>query len=219
MCRDLTAVATALLLLAVMPACSKRASANRTSEVVRSSPPASVETKEGFEQYAKKLRQQSILKVAPQVFVPVGSRPPVSHQFPWRSNIVTTIFWIGEGTENEGAPAHQSAWNKNWMNDYGGFDTPDSSQRMNYIPRKFTPRLNPFYCALPYNDVIRGHFKPEAELVIPWFGTAYTEPGKSVCENRWIAIRKGNRTCYAQWQDSGPFATNHFQYVFMNERP
>lgn len=25
--------------------------------------------------------------------------------------------------------------------------------------------------------------------------------------------------CYAQWEDCGPFRTDHFQYVFGNERP
>jgi hypothetical protein len=40
-----------------------------------------------------------------------------------------------------------------------------------------------------------------------------------VCKDRWIAIRKGNRICYAQWEDCGPFRTDHFQYVFQNERP
>ena len=69
------------------------------------------------------------------------------------------------------------------------------------------------------NDVTHGQFKPEAPLVIPWFKQAYTGPGQSVCKDRWIAIRKGNRTCYAQWEDCGPFRTDHFQYVFQNERP
>jgi hypothetical protein len=83
----------------------------------------------------------------------------------------------------------------------------------------FIPKLNPFYFALPYNDVTHGQFKPEAPLVIPWFKQSYTGPGESVCRNRWVAIRKGNRTCYAQWEDCGPFRTDHFQYVFGNERP
>ena len=30
---------------------------------------------------------------------------------------------------------------------------------------------------------------------------------------------KGNRTVYAQWEDSGPFRTDHWEYVFGNERP
>ena len=34
----------------------------------------------------------------------------------------------------------------------------------------FVPRQNPFYIALPYNDVSHGQFKPEAPLVVPWFG-------------------------------------------------
>jgi hypothetical protein len=32
-------------------------------------------------------------------------------------------------------------------------------------------------------------------------------------------IRKGSRVCYAQWSDCGPFRTDHWQYVFGNERP
>jgi hypothetical protein len=34
-----------------------------------------------------------------------------------------------------------------------------------------------------------------------------------------VAIRKGNRIAYAQWEDAGPFRTDHWQYVFGNERP
>ena len=98
-------------------------------------------------------------------------------------------------------------------------DNPEPSARRNYIPIAFVPRQNPFYFALPYNDVTHGQFKPEAPLVIPWFKQSYSGPGQSVCRNRWIAIRKGNRVCYAQWEDCGPFRTDHFQYVFGNERP
>ena len=31
--------------------------------------------------------------------------------------------------------------------------------------------------------------------------------------------RKGDRTVYAQWEDAGPFRTDHWQYVFGSERP
>ena len=31
--------------------------------------------------------------------------------------------------------------------------------------------------------------------------------------------RSGNRIAYAQWEDAGPFRTDHWQYVFGNERP
>jgi len=172
-----------------------------------------------FAKYAMKLREQALLKVEPLVFVPTSSRPAMQ-RFPWKTNIVTTVFWIGESAGgNNPVPNFRSSWDLNWQSNYGGFDTPDKSDRRNYIPVSFIPRQNPFYCALPYNDVTHGQFKPEAPLVIPWFKQAYYGQGQSVCWHRWIAIRKGNRTCYAQWEDCGPFRTDHFQYVFGNEKP
>ena len=116
-------------------------------------------------------------------------------------------------------PNNRSSWDLNWTTSYGGFDTPEKSERRNYIPVSFVPRQNPFYFALPYNDVTHGQFKPEAPLVIPWFKQSYMGQGQSVCWHHWIAIRHGNRTCYAQWEDCGPFRTDHFQYVFGNEKP
>ena len=172
-----------------------------------------------FAKYAMKLREQALLKVEPQVFVPTSSRPAIQ-RYPWKSNIVTTVFWIGEQAGgNNPVPNNRSSWDLNWTASYGGFDTPERSDRRNYIPVSFVPHQNPFYFALPYNDVTHGQFKPEAPLVIPWFKQAYMGQGQSVCWHRWIAIRKGNRTCYAQWEDCGPFRTDHFQYVFGNERP
>ena len=177
------------------------------------------ESSADFAKYAMKLRDQALSKVEPQVFVPTTSRNTVS-RFPWKTNIVTTIFWIGETPSgNNPVPNHKSSWDANWTSNYGGFDTPDASARRNYIPVAFVPRQNPFYCALPYNDVTHGQTKPEAPLVIPWFRQSFTQQGHSVCKDRWLAIRKGNRTCYAQWEDCGPFRTDHFQYVFQNERP
>jgi hypothetical protein len=172
-----------------------------------------------FAKYAMKLREQALLKVEPQVFVPTSSRPAIQ-RFAWKTNIVTTVFWVGEQAGgNNPVPNFRSSWDLNWQSNYGGFDTPDKSDRRNYIPVSFVPRQNPFYFALPYNDVTHGQFKPEAPLVIPWFKQAYMGQGQSVCWHHWIAIRKGNRTCYAQWEDCGPFRTDHFQYVFGNEKP
>ncbi len=172
-----------------------------------------------FAKYARQLREKALLKVEPQVFVPTSSRP-TTQRFPWKTNIVTTVFWIGEAAGgNNPVPNFKSSWDLNWQANYGGYDNPDSSSRRNYIPVGFVPRQNPFYFALPYNDVSHGQFKPEAPLVIPWFKQSYTGPGQSVCQHRWVAIRKGTRTCYAQWEDCGPFRTDHYQYVFQSERP
>lgn len=140
--------------------------------------------------------------------------------FVWRTNIITTVFWIGERADRNHPVSHvQSCWDPNWAENYGGFDTPDPKSRRNYIPISFIPQQNPFYCALPYNDVTDGQFKLEAHVVIPWFNRAYVEPGLSVCKDRWVAIRKQNRTCYAQWEDCGPVLTDCFRYVFENDRP
>jgi hypothetical protein len=172
-----------------------------------------------FAKYAMKLREQALLKVEPMVQIPTSSHATVTH-YPWKTSIVTTVFWVGEQAgPNNPVPNVRSSWDLNWSNNYGGFDNPEASARRNYLPVSFIPRQNPFYCALPYNDVTHGQFKPEARLVIPWFKEAYTGPGQSVCWHHWVAIRKGNRTCYAQWEDCGPFRTDHFQYVFGSERP
>ena len=157
------------------------------------------------------------------LFARIFSSPPPpsrAERYPWKKSIVTTVFWIGEKpSENNPVPNRASSWDKNWSKSYGGFDDPNRARRSNYIPAKFTPRQNPFYCALPYNDKTANGHRSEAPRVVPWFREAYQGPAVSTCKGRWIAIHKGNRTVYAQWEDAGPFRTDHWQYVFGNERP
>ncbi|MDE0834788.1 MAG: hypothetical protein OSA84_00370 [Akkermansiaceae bacterium] len=135
----------------------------------------------------------------------------------WKRNVVTTVFWIGERpTENNPTPNNKSAWDQNWQQNYGGYDDPNS--RAGYLPRGFTPGLNPFYVALPYNDIGKDfRHRPEAARVIPWFWERYQGDGISVCKGRWLAIHHKGKICYAQWEDVGPFETDHCQYVFGNE--
>jgi hypothetical protein len=134
--------------------------------------------------------------------------------------IVTTIFWVGEGpTEHNPVTNCRSAWDKHWVATYGGYDSPEPAARRHYIPVRFVPRQNPFYVALPYNDVVGPHTKREAAWVVPWFRETFVRDGQSVLKDRWIAIRHGDRVCYAQWEDCGPFQTDHWQYVFGHERP
>ena len=171
-----------------------------------------------------RLNEDVLLKVDPIGYTPpnVAATPPRKdgERFPWKKDIVTTVFWIGENpTANNPVPNHASSWDADWAKDYGGYDDPNPARRQNYIPVKFTPRQNPFYCALPYNDKSREGHRPEAPKVIPWFKEAYQGPAVSVCKGHWVAIHKGNRTVYAQWEDAGPFRTDHWEYVFGNERP
>ena len=49
----------------------------------------------GFRQSAMKLREQAMIKVEPQVLIPTSSRPAIQ-RYPWKMNIVTTVFWVGE---------------------------------------------------------------------------------------------------------------------------
>jgi hypothetical protein len=138
--------------------------------------------------------------------------------FPWKYNIVATVFWVGEqAAEGNLIPNTESAWDPSWVTHYGGEDNPVA--RMNFLPISFIPEQNPFYVALPYNDVDDHHTKSEASKVIPWFNDSFVKDGQSVCKGRWVAIRHGKRTCYAQWEDVGPFQIDHWQYVFGSERP
>lgn len=138
---------------------------------------------------------------------------------PWKRNVVATVFWVGElPSENNPTPNTQSAWDQNWQETYGGYDHPE--RRNGFLPADFSPSINPFYIALPYNDVAPGGVhRPEAPEVIPWFWENYRGDGISVCKGRWVAIHHAGRVCYAQWEDVGPFETDHWQYVFGNESP
>jgi len=171
----------------------------------------------------KKLQDEGIVSVDSLVFAPrhlnSGSATP-GERYPWKKDIVTTVFWIGEKpSANNPVPNRSSSWDKDWTKNYGGYDDPSPTNRSNYIPVNFKPRQNPFYVALPYNDKASTGHRSEAANVVPWFKEAYQGPAVSTCKGRWIAIRKGNKTAYAQWEDAGPFRTDHWQYVFGNERP
>ncbi len=171
---------------------------------------------EEFAKYAMKLREAALLQSEPRVVAPIEGRPNAK-VYNWKTNIVTTVFWVGSGKKSDSQAA--SAWDGKWQEHYGGFDDPDPARRREFHPIKFIPRQNPFYCALPYNDVIRGTTKPEAAKVIPWFKAAFVREGMSVCQNHWVAIRRGGKIAYAQWSDCGPFGSDHAGYVFGEDRP
>ena len=147
------------------------------------------------------------------------SREALREGLPWKRNVVATVFWVGElPGEHNPTPNNKSAWDENWQANFGGVDTPE--QRDGWCPQGFTPLLNPFYCALPYNDVAAGGVhRPEASVAVPWFWESYRGGGLSVCKDRWVAIHHAGKVCYAQWEDVGPFEVDHWQYVFGHEAP
>jgi hypothetical protein len=148
-----------------------------------------------------------------------GSQDRFHSSAAWKRNVTATVFWVGElPTENNPTPNVMSAWDQNWQANFGGYDQPD--KRNGYCPAGFTPALNPFYIALPYNDVAKGGVhRPEASEVIPWFWESYRGDGVSVCKGRWVAIHHEGKVCFAQWEDVGPFEVDHWQYVFGKESP
>jgi len=200
----------------------------RTSAVLASSissllPHGNAKAEETGE-LTKKLRQSVLVSPAlgPAATGHGLDDPPkkTTERYPWKKGIVTTTFWIGEkAAPRNPVPNHSSSWDPSWAANYGGTDEPDRAKRVNYLPPDFVPNQNPFYVALPYNDVTKGTTKPEAAAIIPWFSETFTEAGKTVCKGRWIAIQFKTRTVYAQWEDCGPFRTDHWQYVFGDERP
>ncbi len=200
----LTVLTAALTAMVCMPTGLAQSAASRSSD---------------FEKYAERLRERAISTVAPEVRTSTPSRIGTG-RYPWKTNIVTTVFWVGETpTKNNPTPNNKSSWDTKWSQNFGGFDDPNPANRKDFKPKGFTPRQNPFYVALPFNDVTRGTTKPESRRVIPWFRDAFEREGRSVVKGRWIAIRHKGRIAYAQWEDCGPFRTDHWQYVFGNDRP
>lgn len=175
--------------------------------------------------------------VTPSVMVPTGSRvdesrhrpsdPALRISYPWKLYVTYTIFWVGEEpSARNPTPNTKSSWDQQWVANFGGCDDPDPTNRVanhttgEFRPKNFVPKLNPFYVALPYNDVLGfGKHKPEAARVIPWFSRARAEPGKSVCKGRWVQIYNGSRSCYAQWEDCGPWGTDDWEFVFGSKSP
>lgn len=121
-------------------------------------------------------------------------------------DITVTFFWVGEDAtdENSYIPNSQSAWDENWIGHYGGIDDPNN--RIGFYPKNFTPKENPFYFALPYNDFDEN-------------GRKSSNKDEPIFKNRWIRIVKGNKIAYAQWEDVGPFEEDDADYVFGNSRP
>ena len=154
----------------------------------------------------------SVVAVAPDLSIKCDES---SLCYPWKMEIVATVFWIGE--TGSGPTNARSAWDKNWVSSYGGVDDP--VRRRGYGPAGFRPLENPFYVALPYCDMEGGRLKAEAPKVVPWFIAGFRGVVRSVCKGCWLEIRHGIRTCYAQWEDVGPFYTDSVAYVFGDARP
>ncbi len=179
---------------------------------------------------------QAAAPAQPKVTVPAVSRAPDPARpqppgprllYPWKTRVTCTIFWIGELPSGRNTtPNTRSSWDAQWSANFGGYDDPEPANRIashatgEFRPKGFVPKLNPFYVALPYNDVATsGGHKPEAARAIPWFSRVNPEPGKTVCKGRWLQIFRGGRSCFGQWEDVGPWETDDWEFVFGTKPP
>ena len=150
----------------------------------------------------------------------LDSATPRIRRYPLHRQITATLFWVGEQASDDNAhiPNRASCWDERWMAHYGGLDTP--SRRAGYRPAAFTPKENPFYCALPYSDFTAGgRRKGNAARVIPWAAQRAWRDNESMCKNRWLKFTRHGKSAYAQWEDAGPFSSDDVAYVFGGARP
>jgi hypothetical protein len=140
--------------------------------------------------------------------------------YPLHTHVTATVFWVGEpvgngSTENNAV----SAWDDDWLAHYGGVDDPGRRRAADgWFPRGFAPGENPFYVDLPYDDFTdAGTPRRDRMRVVPWARAAapVRHLGRfSLLKNRWLKLTRDGRTCYAQWEDSGPYVYDDARYVF-----
>lgn len=161
----------------------------------------------------------------------------VSRSYPWHTGIVSTTFWVGEVFDPDADDGSQvySTYDDDWQGSYGGCDgvvqgrlcrTERRTAANGWFPRHMTPRENPFYLDVPYDDVNDRIGLRDRDRVVPWADDpAYRrhrgDEDFSYLKNRWVQLRKGTRTCYGQVQDAGPGTYHDSRYVFGtgNSRP
>lgn len=144
------------------------------------------------------------------------ARPP--RRYPLHENVTATVFWVGE-PEGDGSSEDNaiSAYDDAWLEHYGGIDDAfyRRSPAKDYFPVGFTPKENPFYLDLPYDDLNVARNRSQRTRVIPW-ARGRKDPGEgfSFMKNHWVRIQKGKRVCYGQIEDAGPYVYGDVKYVF-----
>ena len=164
------------------------------------------------------------------------ARPhPETRQYPWHRDIVATTFWVGEVMDPSASDGSQeySTYDSNWLANYGGCDgvvkdgvcrTERRDASNDFFPTRITPRQNPFYLDLPFDDINNPNAFAIRAKVIPWandpgYRGRADDPAFSFMKNRWVQLAKGGNTCYGQIQDAGPTVYDDAAYVFGSSDP
>ena len=159
-----------------------------------------------------------------------GSAQPQTRGYPWHRNIVATTFWVGEVMDPLATDGSQeySTYDAHWLANYGGCDgivehgvcrTERRDASNGFFPTGMTPRQNPFYLDLPFDDINNPTAFSMRAKVIPWaddpgYRDRADDPTFSFMKNRWVQLRNGAATCYGQIEDAGPAVYDDAAYVF-----
>jgi len=157
------------------------------------------------------------LTVPPVAVTQEKTTPVITTTLPDPHKYTTaTIFWVGEksGPENGFISNKASAWDQEWQKHFGGVDSPDC--RDGFYPCEFVPKENPFYIALPYNDIDESGKQKDSARDIPWYEN---KQNNSILKNHWVEVSYEDKICYGQWEDVGPFESDDFNYVFGQSDP
>lgn len=167
--------------------------------------------------------------------VSCGASAPTS--YPLHTGIVATTFWVGEIFDRNAADGSQvySTYDAQWQAHYGGCDgvivngscqTERRTAANDYFPSAMSPRQNPFYLDLPFDDVNNSAAFQQRGQVIPWahdpaYANDIDDPSVSLMKNRWVQLRHSGHVCYGQIEDAGPGDYDDARYVFGtgNARP
>lgn len=150
-------------------------------------------------------------------------------KYPWHTGIVSTTFWVGEvfdPTASDGSQVY-STYNSAWERSYGGCDgiaaptcqTEARTAAKGFMPSAMTPKENPFYLDLPFDDINDPAAFARRATVIPWandpgYAGHAADKTFSYMKNRWVRIKLGSAVCYGQIEDAGPGQYNDADYVF-----
>ena len=144
--------------------------------------------------------------------------PGLSRPFPWKTNIVRTCFGSAKSqveiisSRIAQVPGINNGRKPRW------FDHPNPAHGLNYVPTKVIPQQNPYYC----NPLQRqSTYWPPARSA-SCFSVVSRGVSRAGCfhlQGPMDGDPKGNRIALAQWENAVPFRTDHWQYVFGNERP
>jgi hypothetical protein len=180
---------------------------------------------------ARPVTRSSAGAVTPTPSPSVSASPSgAAREYPWHTGIVSTTFWVGEIFDPNASDGSQmlSTYDGNWFASYGGCDgvstggtcsTEARTAANGYFPTTMTPKENPFYLDLPFDDINDSIGLKTRQSVIPWAGDAAyagagTNSNVSLMKNRWVRITANGQTCYGQIQDAGPGQYHDAAYVF-----